>query len=160
MRASLFLIGVVVFGLAIGLPFGWGFSQFHASFAQSNQQPVQTGNTQPRAECCQSPPQESFWERLVTDPTAFGAILLCFITACLAGYTALLWGSTKALVNKTNEISEKEAAFSRQIERAYFAGGGECYRNSGGMPALNKDGYREFRFEVGNHGKTTAFMYA
>jgi hypothetical protein len=70
--------------------------------------------------------------------------LATFVIAC---FTFTLW-----LTNRGQLIH------TRQTERAYFAGGGECYRDISGMPALNKDGHRLFRFEVGNHGKTPAFM--
>lgn len=92
-----FWIGIAIFGLAIGLPLGWGFSQFHSLHTQQSPERVQSGNT-----------PETFWERFRTDPTAFGAIVLCGVTAILAAYTALLWGATGRLVKGADETAKRQ----------------------------------------------------
>ena len=59
------------------------------------------------------------------------------------------------------DISEGERSFSRKLERAYFAGGGVCKRDDAQKQWVpDANGHRQFLFQVGNHGKTPAYMYA
>jgi len=86
-------------------------------------------------------------------------VLIMLFTIVLAGATIGLWVATNNVVKSAENTAAEQLRYTRQINRAYFAGGGECERDSTG-PKLNKDGHRQFRFEVGNHGRTTAFMEA
>jgi hypothetical protein len=59
------------------------------------------------------------------------------------------------------DISEREATFSRKIERAYFGGGGVCKRDDAQKQCVtDANGHRQFLVQVGNHGKTPAYMDA
>jgi hypothetical protein len=95
-------IGIAVFGLAIGLPFGWGFSQFH----HSSQVPREAAEPPAQAQSGQAQSPETYWGRLTTDPSAGGTLLLCLITAVLAGYTYRLFRATADLARDTRTASD------------------------------------------------------
>jgi hypothetical protein len=78
----------------------------------------------------------------------WNALITALATVAIAGLTIVL--------ARTNR---DQLAHARRTERAYFAGGGDCKRDSQEKPAL-ENGKMLFRIEVGNQGKTTAFMYA
>jgi hypothetical protein len=48
---------------------------------------------------------------------------------------------------------------TKKIERAYLAGGGDCMRDKKGRPIIKK-GQKQFRMQLGNHGKTPAYLFA
>jgi hypothetical protein len=101
----------LVFGLAIGLPFGWGLSQFHHS---SQSPPVQSAEIQGHPACCQPRPPESYWDKLETDPVAGGTFLLCLITGVLAAYTAGLFTATARLAREAKETGDKQAIIAEK----------------------------------------------
>lgn len=76
-------------------------------------------------------------------------IITAFATLVIAGFTFTLW--------RTNS---QQLIHARKVDRAYFAGGGECVRDvARGKFIPDANGNKQFRFEVGNHGKTPAYMY-
>jgi hypothetical protein len=95
-------IGIAVFGLAIGLPFGWGFSQFR----HSSQVPREAAEPPAQAQSGQAQSSETYWERLTSDPSAGGTLLLCLITAVLARYTYRLFRATADLARDTRTASD------------------------------------------------------
>jgi hypothetical protein len=49
---------------------------------------------------------------------------------------------------------------TRKTERAYLAGGGDIQRSPAGQLQRDANNKRLFRMEIGNHGKTPAFLHA
>lgn len=79
-------------------------------------------------------------------------VIVAIFTVVLALSTIFLWLATNNIVNSTEESN-------RQINRAYMAIGGECQIDNG-VIRTTKSGERLFRVEVGNHGKTLAYLDA
>lgn len=107
-RALVLIAMATAAALAIGLPIGWGFSQFHSSAAPRHPQGMAASEARAQSECCQAPHPESFREKVTTDPVAFFTMLLCLITGGLAVYTGLLWGSTRKLVADAGQNAERQ----------------------------------------------------
>lgn len=101
-RAIALWIGAAIFGLTIGLPVIWAFSQFH-----------------PPAVIHQAK-EESFGSKLLNDPPAFFTAVLAIITGGLAFYTARLWTSTSSLVSRTEEIARRQERAFVHIDSIVF----------------------------------------
>jgi hypothetical protein len=82
--------------------------------------------------------------------------LLFVSTTLLWRATADLWEAGEqqiAIAQQTLATSTKAATTLASMERAYLGGGGDCQIDP-------NTGERSFRVEVGNHGKTPAFLTA
>jgi len=77
--------------------------------------------------------------------------IIAIFTIVLSLSTILLWMATSEVVSSAERTSREQLSHDREINRAYLGGGGDCE---------NVAGQRFFRFEVGNHGQTPAFLYA
>lgn len=106
-RAHIYWVGMAIFGLAIGLPFAWGFSQFHRS-SQPHEEP-HTYRHPPiiQSEKAQTTPKQpndhDWW-----GPEAW----LLYVTVPLMIFTGLLYKSTSALALDTRKASAKALAAS------------------------------------------------
>jgi hypothetical protein len=109
-KAIVVVVWALVFGLAIGLPLGWGFSQFR----QSSQVPRQTTEPPAQGQSGHAQSPETYWERLTIDPIASGTLLLCLITGVLARYTYRLFRVTADLARDTKIASDKALAASTE----------------------------------------------
>jgi hypothetical protein len=110
--APFFYLGMLIFGLAIGLPFGWGFLHFHAS----SEPPIyqEQAAAQPDDRSCRVPPKpEPFLDRAINDPIAVISFLLVVITFFLAAFTYGLFAATADLATD----SQRTAARVRSIVR-------------------------------------------
>jgi len=114
-RTHVFWVGCATFGLAIGLPAGWGLSHFYhpqQGSSRSISNPAQEQADGHKAHDWQSP---EAW--------------LVYITGALALATGLLYWSTKTLATDADRASKKALAASTKaaatlvnIERAYLTG--------------------------------------
>jgi hypothetical protein len=84
----------------------------------------------------------------------------------LADYTFYLFLATLVLAFLTMGLVVVGACAIRRgeqstkkIERAYLAGGGDCLRDNKEQPIV-KNGKKVFRMQLGNHGKTPAYLFA
>jgi hypothetical protein len=75
--------------------------------------------------------------------------IAAFATLVIAAFTCTLWLT-----------GASQLRHSREVDRAYLVGGGDCVRDAQDLLVPDRNGNRQFRVEVGNHGKTPAILYA
>jgi len=97
-------IGMAIFGLAIGLPFGWGLSQFHHS-SQISREAAQPPTQAQRSEAKHP---EGFLDKTLDDPIAIFTFFLCMITGVLARYTYRLFRVTADVAREAKISSERQ----------------------------------------------------
>lgn len=141
-RTHVFWVGCAIFGLAIGLPAGWGLLQFHKPQQGSGGSSGNPAQQQPDGHKAHDWMSPEAW--------------LVYITGALAVATFLLFWSTKRLATDADRSSKKALAASTKatatlvnIERAYLTGGGDVE---------NRGGRKHFRIDVANYGKTAAYL--
>jgi hypothetical protein len=104
LRKFFFLwFGLLVFGLAVGLPLGWGFSQFHQSSLQSPQHEVANQSAGDPKTYIIREPEDAFTKW--TDPIAIFTGLLFFVTVGLTFATFGLFEQTARLANDSEKAS-------------------------------------------------------
>jgi hypothetical protein len=110
----------------------WDFIQFQKVQAETQQEQAAQGDDR-------WPPTWLCEDVKLTD------VLVAYFTFCLV----IVGGFT---------LHQSERS-TREVERAYLGGGGECQIDDGQI-RRNTAGQRLFRVEIGNHGKTPAFLSA
>jgi hypothetical protein len=150
-RAHIYWIVALIFGFAISLPLVWALSQFHPS---SDAPHIESSNQAAKDGATYVIQQPEEWG----SPLVIVSGVLCAITLGLACYTRGLFRETAKLARESNAASAKALAGSlahtqtlANIERAYVVGGG-------GTVVINS--VRHFSVDVGNCGKTPAFLIA
>jgi hypothetical protein len=88
-----------------------------------------------------------------------GEAIIAFFTIILALSTIALWIATSDAVQSAERASKAQLSHAREVERAYVTGGGDIVRNTNDSPVM-PNGKRVFRVDVGNYGKTPAFLRA
>jgi hypothetical protein len=114
-KALVAIVWAAVFGLAIGLPLGWGFSQFHppaiATHHESGSSDAKGSPTYVVKE------YESYLDKVV-DPVAISTYVLCFVTGWLAWYTRGLFRETRKLARNTQQASAAALTASTDASKA------------------------------------------
>ncbi|MFZ5784153.1 MAG: hypothetical protein ACOY4R_28495 [Pseudomonadota bacterium] len=148
-------VAMAIFGLAIGLPLSWSFSNFrHAS--PTNLSLNQDNNSGSQGNTVYIYRDSVDYLDKITDPISIFTFILCAVTGALALFTFGLFAETTRLANQSERASRKALEASTKatqtlvgMERAYLTGGGDIeYRG----------GRRCFRVEVANYGKTAAYL--
>lgn len=85
--------------------------------------------------------------------------IIAFFTIILALSTIALWIATSDIVRSAERASQAQLGHAREVERAYVTGGGDIMRDMRDAPIM-PNGKRIFRIDVGNYGKTPAFLRA
>jgi hypothetical protein len=104
-RASVLIAMAIGAALAVGLPLGWGLSQFHRSSQLTHREmsshATQSGPTYVVREA------ETYLDKLA-DPVTIATLILCGITGALAWYTRGLFGETSRIAKDTKISSERQ----------------------------------------------------
>jgi hypothetical protein len=114
-RACVFWIGAAIFGLAIGLPFAFAFSQFHHSALPSHRD--EGNHATEYVAIYRQMERENYLEKVI-DPLAISTFVLCVITGTLAWYTRGLFGATARLASDADKASRESARISAQSAAA------------------------------------------
>jgi len=149
--APFFYTAMLIFGLAIGLPLGWGFLHFE----HSPEPPVHLEQTHAKtqANCCAVPKEPSSWfVRAADDPIAVFSGALVIITLLLAIYTYGLFATTADIATDAKDSSERQLRAYLVIDAARVHSG-EFY---GTRQPLAAGRIPQVLLKVRNTGQTPA----